>query len=123
MTDGVELQCPDEAAANDLREAIIRGDITWHAGPMNMQHEFANEIVYRFGLDVGHQLDTMFNTTHAAKVLRNTDVPDEVSSKSDLATYPLPLLLVTSVDDHWKPVQSCSFGDLNPSLGSNIWWW
>ena len=79
MTDGVELQCPDEAAANDLREAISRGDITWHAGPMNMQHEFANEIVYKFGLDVSLQLDTMFNITHAAKVLRNTDVPGQIN--------------------------------------------
>ena len=81
MTDGVELHCPDEAAANDMREAITRGDITWHAGPMNMQHEFANEVVYRFGLDVGHQLDTMFNITHEAKVLRNTDVPGEINLK------------------------------------------
>ena len=75
MTDGVELQCPEEEAANELQDAISRGDITWHAGPMNMQHEFANEIVYRFGLNVAEQLDIMFNITHTAKVLRNTDVP------------------------------------------------
>ena len=57
---------------------------------MNMQHEFANEIVYRFGLDLGRQLDTMFNITHAAKVLRNTDVPGEINSKSDLGPIPSP---------------------------------
>ncbi len=60
-----------------MREAIARGDITWHAGPMNMQHEFANSAVYALGLNVSRQLDEMFNVSRPVRVLRNTDVPGE----------------------------------------------
>ena len=49
-----------------------------------------------------------------------TNLPPNPPSPN-LGTY---LPLVTSGDDHWRPVQTCSFGDL-PSLppGSNVWWW
>lgn len=40
---GLTLQCPDADAQAAMEAAMVRGDITWHAGPMNQQFENAGD--------------------------------------------------------------------------------
>lgn len=56
-----------------LENAIIRGDIAWHAMPFTMHCELNNEFFFRRSLDISKMLDKRFNRkTIAAKF---TDVP------------------------------------------------
>ena len=54
---------------------MLHGDITWHAGPMNMQMENMDPQLLRFGLRMSDDLDRKFNITRKFKTLSQRDVP------------------------------------------------
>lgn len=69
------FQCPDQKQRNDFVEAIRRGDITWHAGPMNLQIEFIEPWLFEAALDISSDLDKKFNITRKGRVISQRDVP------------------------------------------------
>jgi hypothetical protein len=73
---GVKLQCPNDAQKAAFIDAVKKGCITWHAGPMNLQVEVAHfPWLFEYGLDLGIQLDKRFNITRPTRVLSQRDVP------------------------------------------------
>ena len=71
----VSLQCPSKTELANFTAAVKRGDITWHAGPMNMQVENADEALFEFGLSLSDRLDKMFGISRQFKTLSQRDVP------------------------------------------------
>ena len=69
------LQCPNKTEVANVTAAVKRGDITWHAGPMNMQAENADENLFQFGLSISDRLDEMFGIRRQYKTLSQRDVP------------------------------------------------
>ena len=46
------MQCPNATEKTKFIDAVHRGYITWHAGPMNLQVEMAHEPwLFEAGLD------------------------------------------------------------------------
>ena len=70
-------QCPNETEIEYFRAAISRGDITWHAGPMNMQPENMNEILFQMSLNISFELDKKFNIQRSFPTLSQRDVPGQ----------------------------------------------
>ena len=54
------LHCPNETQVGEFTDAIIRGDVVWHAFPFNAQMEFYDKSLADFGFSVTHMLDSMF---------------------------------------------------------------
>ena len=71
----VIVKCPTAAQKDVVIEAIRKGDISWHAGPMNLEIEMAEPWLFEFSLDLSMQLDKMFNITRSGRVLSQRDVP------------------------------------------------
>lgn len=46
-----------------FEEAVVRGDIYWHAFPFNAQLEMYDEDLLTFNVKMTHDLDTKFNLT------------------------------------------------------------
>ncbi|XP_074654954.1 uncharacterized protein LOC141908702 isoform X1 [Tubulanus polymorphus] len=72
---GVLIKCPNATEISTFKAAVKRGDITWHAGPMNMQFENANELFVQFGLNMSKQLDEEFGIKRQIRVVSQRDVP------------------------------------------------
>ena len=71
---GIKLDCPGPDAVANFTEAVERGDIAWHAGPMNLQLENMEPSLVRDSIRIAHDLDAQFNQT--AKIcLSQRDVP------------------------------------------------
>lgn len=70
---GIKVQCPSQDDVTRFEDAISRGQIVWHAGPMNMQVELMNEAVLQAGIQIAKQLDQQFQ--HQTTVLSQRDVP------------------------------------------------
>jgi hypothetical protein len=64
-----------------FKEAVAKGDITWHAGPMNMQIENMNELLLGLSLNISTDLDSMFGINRKHRVLSQRDVPGNFFSK------------------------------------------
>ncbi|XP_033729575.1 uncharacterized protein LOC117318725 [Pecten maximus] len=75
VLNNITLKCPNETAVEHLKAAIVRGDITWHAGPMNMQPENMNKILFELSLNISSDLDAMFNIQRRFPTLSQRDVP------------------------------------------------
>jgi hypothetical protein len=59
-------------------QAILAGDLAWHALPFTTHTELLNADLFRFGLSLSQELDQRFGkVTHAAKM---TDVPGHTRS-------------------------------------------
>ncbi|XP_022328600.2 uncharacterized protein LOC111127633 isoform X2 [Crassostrea virginica] len=71
----ISLMCPNETEIEYFQAAISRGDITWHAGPMNMQPENMNEILFQMSLNMSFELDKNFNIQRSFPTLSQRDVP------------------------------------------------
>ena len=69
------MQCPSKSELTNFTAAVKRGDIAWHAGPMNMQVENADENIFQFGLSISDRLDKIFGFTRQFKTLSQRDVP------------------------------------------------
>lgn len=74
MFNGIKIHCPDYNAMSAFQTAVRKGHITWHAGPMNMQVEFMDEVLFDAGLDIAEALSIRFNVT-SPTVLSQRDVP------------------------------------------------
>lgn len=67
------LERADSMQKRRLEQAILNGDIAWHALPFTTHTELMDASLFRFGLSISQQLDQRFGkTTIAAKM---TDVP------------------------------------------------
>ncbi len=67
------LEQAQPAARKEMEEAIVRGDIAWHALPFTTHTELEDAELFRFGLRLAKRLDERFGRqTIAAKL---TDVP------------------------------------------------
>ncbi|KAK7504494.1 hypothetical protein BaRGS_00004360, partial [Batillaria attramentaria] len=67
--------CPNSSMLALVNNAIIQGDITWHAAPMNMQYEFYSANQLDFSLNISRRLDKRFNITRQHPVISLRDVP------------------------------------------------
>ncbi|XP_074653316.1 uncharacterized protein LOC141907538 isoform X2 [Tubulanus polymorphus] len=72
---GVPLKCPSPADVSNFVKAIKQGDITWHAGPMNMQPELFDEQTWMFALNISQRLDDLFGMKRKLRALSQRDVP------------------------------------------------
>ncbi|XP_071104844.1 uncharacterized protein [Haliotis cracherodii] len=72
---GIVLQCPGEDAVSDFVAAAQRGDISWHAGPMNMQFEMLDTAMVEFGLQLGQDLDKRLGIVRKFPTVSQRDVP------------------------------------------------
>ena len=68
------LQCPNATALAAFEQAVRKGTITWHAGPMNMQAEWMDSEIYKFGVNMSHLLDDHFDLPRK-RTLSQRDVP------------------------------------------------
>ncbi|HSM56641.1 MAG TPA: DUF5054 domain-containing protein [Candidatus Sulfomarinibacteraceae bacterium] len=67
------LEQANSAQRAEMEEAILAGDITWHALPFTTHTELMDASLFDFGLTLSHELDRRFGRqTIAAKM---TDVP------------------------------------------------
>jgi len=73
----VNVQCPNAAEKAAFIGAVQRGQITWHAGPMNLQIEMAEQWLFESSFDISADLDKRFNITRNLRVLSQRDVPGE----------------------------------------------
>lgn len=71
----IPLLCPNQTEKEYFEAAIRRGDVTWHAGPMNMQPENMNEILFQMSLNMSFELDKKFNFQRSFPTLSQRDVP------------------------------------------------
>ena len=62
-------------------QAVQRGDITWHSGPMNMQHEVMDVELARFGIQLSKDLDNTMNIVRKYRTLSQRDVPGNSDSQ------------------------------------------
>ncbi|XP_021341777.1 uncharacterized protein LOC110442470 [Mizuhopecten yessoensis] len=75
VLNNITLKCPNETSVELFKAAVNRGDITWHAGPMNMQFENMNEILFQLSLNISSDLDAMFKIQRKFPTLSQRDVP------------------------------------------------
>ncbi len=54
---GIQLQCPNEEQLSAFKAAVLRGDITWHAGPMNLQPEGMEPTLFQAAIRSGTDID------------------------------------------------------------------
>ncbi len=67
------LERADPASRKHMKQAIQRGDLTWHAMPFTTHSELMDASLFSFGLSLSQELDLRFGRqTIAAKL---TDVP------------------------------------------------
>eukprot|EP01126_Amoeba_proteus_P059319 TRINITY_DN7739_c0_g1_i8.p1 TRINITY_DN7739_c0_g1~~TRINITY_DN7739_c0_g1_i8.p1 ORF type:complete len:363 (-),score=58.11 TRINITY_DN7739_c0_g1_i8:168-1256(-) len=71
----VTLKCPSLEAVEEFTQAILRGDIVWHAGPFNLQPENMDPSLFEYGLSMAQDLDIRFNIQRKLGVLSQRDVP------------------------------------------------
>ncbi|KAK3598273.1 hypothetical protein CHS0354_022590 [Potamilus streckersoni] len=72
---GVTLKCPNKTEVAEFQLAISSGVITWHAGPMNMQIENMNQLLFELSLNMSFILDAQFGKRRAYPTLSQRDVP------------------------------------------------
>ena len=73
------FQCPNATELSSFSKAVTRGDITWHAGPMNMQPEVIDTWLFEFGLNVSKDLDRAFGFSRKFRTLSQRDVPGNIN--------------------------------------------
>ncbi|CAG2232231.1 unnamed protein product [Mytilus edulis] len=72
---GIKLKCPNATELSSFVNAVKQGDITWHAGPMNMQFEVMDVELARFGIKLSKDLDDKMNIVRKFRTLSQRDVP------------------------------------------------
>ena len=74
------LHCPSEEATGRFKDAVNRGDITWHAFPFNGEPEyFLRPLMLEAGFNLTHRLDDMFGRAHTM-TMSQRDVPGMTSA-------------------------------------------
>ncbi|XP_041367668.1 uncharacterized protein LOC121382209 [Gigantopelta aegis] len=72
---GIKLKCPKRTEVKRFEAAVHRGDITWHAGPMNMQFEMIDTSLVEMAIQLGLDLDKHFGIQRSYRTLSQRDVP------------------------------------------------
>ncbi|KAK6192649.1 hypothetical protein SNE40_004086 [Patella caerulea] len=72
---GVKLQCPTPTQRESFLYAAKRGDITWHAGPMNMQYEALDASMVEFSLQLSEDMDARIYQPRQHRTMSQRDVP------------------------------------------------
>ena len=72
------IKCPDPETAATVIAAIKDGDITWHAGPMNMEYEMMDQSMVEFGIQLSIDLDTRFGIERKHRTVSQRDVPGDI---------------------------------------------
>lgn len=70
-----KLKCPDADSLSSFEAAVQRGDITWHAGPMNMEFEMLDSSMMEFSIQLSIDLDKRFNISRSHRTVSQRDVP------------------------------------------------
>jgi hypothetical protein len=99
----ITLQCPSDDELQLIERAIRRGDITWHAGAMNMQYEWMDERALNLSLDLSVSLAKRFDVPIPC-VISVRDVPG------------IPIAIVKSLKQYFS--QYCSYKPM-VSVGVN----
>ena len=74
------LHCPSEHARKNFTDAIMRGDITWHAFPFNAQPEYLLQyLMIEIAVGLTHTLDDMF-AKQITTTMSQRDVPGMTSA-------------------------------------------
>jgi len=58
-----------------MLEALHNQDVTYHAGPMNMQVENMNQMLFELSLNISDDLDNRLGIKRSFKALSQRDVP------------------------------------------------
>jgi hypothetical protein len=73
------FQCPNATEKAEFVDAINKGYITWHAGPMNLEVEMVQDSwLFEFGIELSKSLDKRFGIKRNTLVLSQRDVPGEL---------------------------------------------
>ena len=72
-------QCPSESEKSEFIKALKDGTITYHAGPMNMQPENMDQMLFEMSLNLSVNLDTMLDIERRYRTLSQRDVPGMVN--------------------------------------------
>src|SRR3989338_5223711 len=73
------VQCPNASAVAAVKTGIEKGYITWYAYPFNVQAEMMDSSMFRFGVQLSHQLDRQFGFP-PKQTFSQRDVPGTTSS-------------------------------------------
>lgn len=105
---GIQLICPSKDELALVERAIRIGDITWHAGAMNMQYEWMDERVLNQSLDISVSLSRRFNVPVPC-IVSVRDVPG------------VPIAIIRSLSKYFS--QYCSYKPMisvGVNAGKNI---
>lgn len=80
-------QCPNETEKAKFIAAARRGDITWHAGPMNMYMETMDPMMVGFGVQLSIDLDKELGIKRKYRTLSQRDVPGEFHSRPSMQCF------------------------------------
>ncbi|XP_074641698.1 uncharacterized protein LOC141899346 [Tubulanus polymorphus] len=72
---GVQLQCPNKEEISSFTDAVKRGVITWHAGPLNQEAENSDAYLFNNGLAISEELDERFGIKRNFRTLSQRDIP------------------------------------------------
>ncbi|KAJ8311290.1 hypothetical protein KUTeg_011157 [Tegillarca granosa] len=75
LAGNVQIHCPKPEAIKAFTDAVNKGYITWHAGPMNMQFEMFEPSLANFSLQISADLDKRFGIKRKFRVVSQRDVP------------------------------------------------
>jgi hypothetical protein len=71
---GLGFHCPNATELLWFKDALSRGELTWHAGIHNMQPEYMSEQLFRDSVQIVHDLDDAFHRPRKI-TLSQRDVP------------------------------------------------
>ncbi|XP_070532505.1 uncharacterized protein [Ptychodera flava] len=72
---GIKLNCPSRKELDEFEKAVGRGDIAWHAGPMNIQTDNIDESLFDYALTISEDLDKKFGIQRKHRGFSQRDVP------------------------------------------------
>lgn len=103
------LHCPSEEAKDNFKEAVNRGDITWHAFPFNSEPEYLlRPLMVEAGFNLTHRLDDAFGRARTV-TMSQRDVPGMTSAI-------IPLMVKAGVKAVTVGVNSASMPPGVPSV-------
>ena len=103
------LHCPDDEAKDSFKNAVTRGDITWHAFPFNSEPEYLlRPLVVETGFNLTHRLDDLFDRPRTV-TMSQRDVPGMTSNI-------IPVMVKAGVKAVTVGVNSASMPPAVPSV-------
>lgn len=103
------LHCPSDEAKESFKDAVTRGDITWHAFPFNSEPEYLlRPLMIEAGFNLTHRLDDMFGRPRTV-TMSQRDVPGMTSSI-------IPIMVNAGVKAVTVGVNSASMPPAVPSV-------